>query len=237
LKTRGEARTLFVAATILEAERIVSYFGCALPSVYGPPIALTADIDILITGVGSGATGFSLGRWMDPARYDTAFQFGICGTFREDIALGSVVRIGADGYSDLGAETDLEPISLFEMGLLRENDFPYEGGRVLASSSVPSVIASIPEVAGVTVQRVLSKPESIAYVRRRYSPDVVTMESATFMFSCRLLGIEGFGLRSVSDRVGPRDKSTWRIDEAVVGITEVMKMVALAVPCDRRPTQ
>jgi futalosine hydrolase len=230
-----QRRTLFVAATSVESEPLVSHFCGSNPVLYGPPVALHDEIDIVITGIGGGATGLSLGRWMNPNRYDVAYHFGVCGSFHDHLPIGAVVRIGADRYADLGAETQDEPIDLFQMGLLGESDWPYEQGRIRGSSSPSSIVASIPHVEGVTVHRVLSRSDSIEHIRRRYSPDVVTMESAAFLFACRILGVTGFELRCVSDLVGPRDKSKWRISEAVMGMTEAMKMIAAASPNDRRP--
>jgi futalosine hydrolase len=77
----------------------------------------------------------------------------------------------------------------------------------------------------VTVNRVLSDPRSIAWVEERYAPDVVSMEGAAFLYTCLMHEVPCVQLRAISDRVGPRDTSTWDIPGAVAALNKELGAV------------
>ena len=142
-------------------------------------------------------------------------QAGIAGSFSDRYPHRSVVLVEEEILSDLGAESPDGFMDIFEMGLVPRDQRPFEGG--VLRGVTPSVLDQfgIPKVRSVTVNRVLSDAQSIAWIEGRYEPDIVNMEGAAFLYTCLMHGVRCVQIRAISDRVGPRDRSTWDIPGAV----------------------
>src|SRR5688572_8509837 len=74
------------------------------------------EIDTLITGAGTAATAFQLGRFLND-KYDLAINVGIAGSFNRDIRIGDVVNVIEDCFGDMGAEDGDSFISFEDLGL------------------------------------------------------------------------------------------------------------------------
>ena len=62
------------------------------------------------------ATAFALGRELATNQYDLAINLGIAGSFDRNIALGEVVEVTDDRFSELGAEDDEAFLTIDEAG-------------------------------------------------------------------------------------------------------------------------
>jgi futalosine hydrolase len=65
-------------------------------------------VDVLITGIGMVSTAYHCAKIAGEA-YDCAINIGIAGSFKKDIALGTVVNVIYDRFSELGAESGEKP--------------------------------------------------------------------------------------------------------------------------------
>src|SRR5688572_23697403 len=88
------------------------------------------QVDILITGIGGIATTYSLTKSIQSKRPDYIVQAGIAGSFHTALEIGTTVCVREEVIGDLGAEENREFRDLFDLGLMRENDLPFNG-RVL----------------------------------------------------------------------------------------------------------
>src|SRR5688572_32041393 len=86
------------------------------------------DVDVLITGVGMVATAAHCSRALSTSRYDLALNFGVCGSFDAALAPGTVVHVTTDRLAELGAEDDDRFLTIYELQLLGENQYPFERG-------------------------------------------------------------------------------------------------------------
>jgi futalosine hydrolase len=155
-------------------------------------------------------------------KYSRAVQAGIAGSFVSDNPIGSVAVVSEEGFADLGAESHGSFLDLFDMGLVQEDAPPFSGRFLVAPAlELPSLVG-LPRVRSITVNRVLSEAHSIAWARDRYTPKLVNMEGAAFFYVALLHTLPFLELRSISDMVGPRDKSLWRIAEAVEALDAVL---------------
>ena len=68
---------------------------------------------------------------------------------------------------------------------------------------------------GLTVNCVNGASDSIAKIKAKYDADVESMEGAGFLYACRSMDIHHHQLRAISNRVEPRNKDNWRIQEAI----------------------
>ena len=219
--------TLIVTATALEIAPcivretgdVVEGFGRAGTLLSGP------RCDILLSGVGQLQCAFHVGRILSTGRYGRVLQAGIGGSFVDSLPLGSVAVVGEEVLGDLGAEDRGSFLDLFDMGLLSKGEFPFADKGLLAPVLDLKALQELPRVRSLTVNRVLGESHSIAWAEKKYSPQVVNMEGAALFYACLQQGVPFLSLRSISDRVGPRDKSSWDIQGAVSSLDRVLRLV------------
>ncbi len=163
------------------------------------------SIFVLLTGVGMVATAFAMGTHIRQQSFDLALNLGIAGSFDRNFALGDVVEVRTDCFSELGAESAEAFIPIDEMGF---------GSSKIVAADVPWS-TGLPPVTGITVNRVHGHPRSIAAVEARLHPQVESMEGAAFLYACAHSGTKGLQVRAISNYVELRDKSKWDIPRAI----------------------
>lgn len=170
------------------------------------------SVDVLITGVGIAQTAYYLGRHLSN-KYDLAINAGICGSFNTSIKLGELIQVSEDYFADLGAEDDDKFISISELSLPAayyvKNEHPFE-------------VADIRKVRGVTVNTTHGNEASIQKFSARIKADVESMEGAAFIWACNQQKIKCVQLRAVSNYVEKRDRSKWKIGEAISSLGEAL---------------
>lgn len=148
--------------------------------------------------------------------YDLAFNFGLCGSFTPRFPVGTVVHVVSDRLSELGAEDDESFLTIHELQLLPESEFPFENGAVVNRTPPQnSALARLPRANGITVNTVHGNVASIEAVAGRFHPDVESMEGAAFLYACLVAGVPCAQVRAVSNVVEKRNREAWRISEAV----------------------
>jgi len=221
-------RVLVVAATEAEVSPFVAALGRA--SVVGPRVtrhqAAGHDIDVLISGVGMVATATWCSRVLSAERFDVALNLGVCGSFRPEIFPGAVVHVVSDRLPELGAEDGDAFLTIQEMKLLGDDEFPFTGGRLVnASPPVLGPLSSMRAVNGITVNTVHGNDDSIARVTKRFSPDVESMEGAAFMYACMIQGVPFAQVRAVSNMVERRNRAAWKLNEAIANLGTVARQI------------
>jgi len=179
------------------------------------------DVDVLTTGVGMIATAAWCSRTFAAEHYDLALNVGLCGSFDASLAAPDVVHVTADRIAELGAEDGDDFLTIHQLQLLGENDFPFDGG-LLVNTNPPLLppLATLRSVTGITVNTVHGNERTIAAVRDRYDPDVESMEGAAFMYSSLIAGVPFAQVRAVSNAVVRRNRGAWKLDEAIRALGE-----------------
>jgi futalosine hydrolase len=219
---------LVVAATEAEVSPFVA--GLRRASAVGPKITHYRsdghDIEVLISGVGMVATATWCSRVLSAERFDVALDLGVCGSFKPEIFAGSVVHVVSDRLVELGAEDGDTFVTIQEMKLLGDDEFPFTGGRLVnASPPVLGPLSSMRAVNGITVNTVHGNDDSIARVTKRFSPEVETMEGAAFMYACLIQGVPFAQVRAVSNMVERRNRAAWKLDEAITNLGAVARQM------------
>lgn len=174
------------------------------------------DVDVLTTGVGMIATAAWCSRTLAAEHYDLALNVGLCGSFDSSLAAPAVVHVTADRIAELGAEDGENFLTIHELQLLDENEFPFEGGLLVNTMPPPlKPLAMLRQVTGITVNTVHGSERTIAAVRARYAPDVESMEGAAFMYASVIAGVPFAQVRAVSNAVERRNRGAWKIDAAI----------------------
>jgi futalosine hydrolase len=177
---------------------------------------------VLITGVGMVATAVWTSRLLSATSYDLALNLGLCGSFDRSLGPGTVVHVTSDRLPELGAEDGDAFLTIHDLQLIDRDDFPFRGGA-LVNGEPPAIDAlrKLPPVAGITVNTVHGREQSIAGVMARVEPQVESMEGAAFMYACLVHGVPFAQVRAVSNVVERRNRAAWRIGDAVDGLCRV----------------
>jgi len=213
-------RVLIVAATDAEVDALRNIPGIR-PYENGFYFG-NCDITILITGVGSVATSWSMMKWFSAnAKPDLAVNIGIAGSYRDDIVVGDVVAPVSDCFADAGMETEGGFITLSEAGM---GDPLIKDGRIIADNRYVSLLAGLlKSVKAVTVNTAAGSAETIQKMSKKFNPDIETMEGATFFYICYREKIPFMAIRSISNKIEPRNKKKWDIPLAINNLSERLK--------------
>ena len=189
------------------------------------------DVDVLTTGVGMVATAAWCSRTFAAQHYDLALNVGLCGSFDASLAAPDVVNVTSDRIAELGAEDGDDFLTIHQLKLLGENEFPFDRGMLVNTNPPPlPPLASLPSVIGITVNTVHGNERTIAAVRGRYDPDVESMEGAAFMYASLIAGVPFAQVRAVSNAVVRRNRSAWKLDEAIRALNECAIRLLESVP-------
>lgn len=190
-------KLLVVAATHAELYQVFEHFN--LPNL---AFVQNAKFDVLITGVGMTATAFALGKYLNNT-YNLVLNAGIAGSFDRNIALGTVVNIYSDTFAEFGAEDHENFIAIDELGF----------GKSTYNAS--HTLTALPQVKGITVNKVHGNANSIASLTKRLSVQTESMEGAAVFYACEKNDINVAQVRSISNYVEPRAKENWEIGLAI----------------------
>lgn len=182
------------------------------------------DADVLITGVGSMAAAWQLGRYLARQKPDLAIQAGIAGSFSHNWPLGETVLVTSETLGDLGAENNQTFQDLFEIGLWQADMPPFTNKELINTLKfLPAALQQLPRARGITVNTVTGNAASITRLEEKYRPDVESMEGAPFHYGCLQEEVPFLQLRTISNYVEIRDKSRWNIPLAVQNLNNTLQ--------------
>ncbi len=219
---------LLVIASKKEAEGLEIATGKSLRnSSSGKRVMIgKVKVDILVTGVGTTLTTYYLTRQIAAKKYSLIIDAGIAGSYHPDIRPGTVVQVVEEQFADTGIEDKDRFLTLFEAGLEDGDIFPYKEGVLHNSNSfnLPPLNA-LPKVRSITSNTAHGNAKSIEAMRRKYNPEIETMEGAAVFFVCLKEGIPFFELRSISNMVEPRNLNNWNIPLALKNMNQILQNI------------
>lgn len=172
--------------------------------------------DVLLAGVGPAAAAANTAKVLAVAEYDLVVSAGIGGGFPGRAEVGSLVVANEIVAADLGAETPEGFSSLDELG------FGFTRVRVdagLVNRLTGALLAAkLPVSTGpvLTVSTVTGTAASAAKMAARVPGAAAeAMEGYGVAFAAQDCGLPILEFRSISNLVGPRDRTAWRIKEAL----------------------
>jgi futalosine hydrolase len=175
--------------------------------------------DVLIAGIGSMSTAYWLTKTIEKKRPGLIIQAGIGGSFSPDYPPGSLVLVNEEVSGDLGVEENNEFKDVFDMALPQITD-PYTGKALVNNHILLLQQPKLPLVKAVTISEITTRPERIKQLQQKYRPVVESMEGAAFHYIALIEKIPYMQLRAVSNFVGERDKSKWKMKEAIEKLNE-----------------
>lgn len=214
---------LLVAATPFEImpvqEWLQTHFTAQEKSVFRKK---ELQVTTLVTGVGIAATSWSLGQYFARKQPELVINAGVAGALDLSLTLGSVVQVVSERYGDLGVEeADGRFTDLFELGLLEASENPWINGVLYNPAASESHF--LPQVKGLTVNKVHGNTASIEAVKQKY-PDaqVESMEGAAFFQACLLSKVPFLEIRSISNFVEPRNREAWQLGLAIDNLNRTL---------------
>jgi futalosine hydrolase len=198
---------LIAAATEAEVAPLVATFSGRAAHTWG-----AHDIELLITGIGMVATAARCSKALASGAYDLALNLGVCGSFDPALPPGCAVHVVTDRVAELGSEDGDGFLTIGELGFGGQHEM------VNAAPPVNGALARLPSVRGITVNTVHGNDASIAAVRRRFNPQIESMEGAAFMYACLINHVPFAQVRAVSNIVERRNKAAWTMTAAVASL-------------------
>lgn len=187
------------------------------------------DFEMIVTGVGMVATTFYLTKHLEGRSYDAIINIGIAGSFNDQLKNGDVVEIVEDGFGDCGAEDNENFLSLFELQLAHENDFPFKEGKLFSSFDLQH-ISGLKKARGITVNKVHGHEASIGKIKSKWNADVESMEGAAVFFVAHQFKIPCAQLRAVSNKIEKRNRDAWEIPLALKNLSQTFSELMTAMP-------
>ncbi|ANH79878.1 futalosine hydrolase [Niabella ginsenosidivorans] len=205
---------LIVAATKLEIPSVIQFS------------KKQDHVDVLISGIGGVATSYALTKALAKKKYDLLIQAGIAGSFSKEMALGTTVVVGADCFGDLGVVENKERKSVFDLHLLPADKKPFSNGWLVNPHKRLLKATGLKTVRSVTVNEISTDKRSIAYFGTKLEAVTESMEGAAFHYVALQEKVPFLQIRSLSNRVGERNKARWQIKESVLDLNQtVLKLV------------
>ena len=172
---------------------------------------------VLGVGILDFSTNLSvlLSRFAAEGPFTHVVLAGICGAYPgRGLNVGDVVRVESERVGDLGVvgrdgsftpwnQVLNVPVQVYESSPLR---------------GVPASLGRLKAVSGLTVNCCTGTSAMAAERVQNFDVDVESMEGAACFSICRAFGMSCLEIRAVSNIAADRDKSSWRIKEALDGL-------------------
>lgn len=179
-------------------------------------------VSFCITGVGMVATAYKLTQRLCANNYDIVIQAGIAGSFDRNIPLGEVVFVSSDRFGDLGVENGVDFQDVFTVGLIDEQEEPFDNGLLINPVSRDKYHLKLREVDALTVNTVTGSEETVTQKMSLYNCTLETMEGAALHYVCLLEKQEFIQLRAISNYVEKRNRAVWEIDKAINNLNDYL---------------
>ena len=202
---------LLAAATSFEIQPTIDQLKENVPPIQGH------DTDVLITGIGSVPTVYSLMRQIGRRRPDIIIQAGIAGCFTSG-RIGKVLAIKEETLGDLGVQEGQQFKTIFDLNLTDPNTPPFSNGSLINPHKNLLDLSGLEQVKAITINEISTDKTRIDWYQQNMAPIVESMEGGALHFTCLKEGIPFLQIRSVSNDIGQRDKSKWDIRSAITNL-------------------
>ena len=176
--------------------------------------------DACITGVGLMAATFSLTKVLLEKEYELVLQAGVAGSFVPAFPPGALAVVQQEYLGDLGAEDHSIFKDIFELGLLGQDEMPFQNKALVNAMATYPFQKMLPAVTAITVHTVSGHAPTIAARARKFGAVLESMEGAALHYVCLKLGIPFLQLRAVSNFVEPRNRNNWQMPLAINNLNE-----------------
>jgi futalosine hydrolase len=185
----------------------------------GLPTSMRAAGDVVVTagGVGAAAVAAATAERLARSSFRYVVSAGIGGGFPDSAKLGDLLAADRIIAADLGAQTGDGD------GFLSLDDLGF-GTCVYQAFRVPGQVFVRGDL--LTVNTATGTADRADFLRARYPAAVgEAMEGYGVAVAAARFGVPVAEIRAVSNPVGPRDRTAWRIGEALAALTEAARLI------------
>jgi len=208
-------KILLTAATTFEIEP-------TLQQLENKDLLPGVEVQVLITGIGPMNATYMLTSAIIRHQPNLVVQAGIAGSFNlSDLPTGKTVLVKYDVLGDLGMEEKEKFTTVFDAGFAGRNHFPFNNGWLINPHPLLND-AAYPVVKSVTISKVSDSLLQKQQLIETFSPQTETMEGAALHYVCLQQQVPFLQIRSISNEVGERDKSKWKIKEAIENLNAAL---------------
>ena len=221
-------KVLIITTSVVEYEGILIFFeeDDVMPDPVFHYSKHGLNVDFINSGAGNFNLIYKLTQRLTEKEYDLVINAGICGTYNQKIQLGSVFRVRKDRFADSGAFDEDRFRDIFDLGLMNENDFPFQNKWLFENpGEYEKYFNDLKLITGLTVNQIPLSEKILKEIRGNTDPVIESMEGAGFFFVCRNENRHCLQIRSVSNYALERDKSKWKINLAIENLGMKLKQV------------
>jgi futalosine hydrolase len=182
------------------------------------------DTEILITGIGSLTTVYSLMRQIGRRKPDIIIQAGIAGCFTPG-RIANVLTVKEETLGDLGVQEGQQFKSIFDLNLMDRNTPPFSNGHLVNPHKTLLDLSGLEQVKAVTINEISTDKARIDWYQQNIAPVVESMEGGALHFTCLKEDIPFLQIRAVSNDIGQRDKSKWDIRSAITNLNRELMQI------------
>ena len=180
------------------------------------------DVSFVVTGIGMLATAVNLSKIIYEQQPDFIIQAGIAGCFDLSIPLGKTVLVEEEFLGDIGVEENGIWKDVFDLGLIKPNIKPFKKKGLLNSNIHKYNQLDLPIVKAVTVNQISTDKNHIQQLIEKYKPTIESMEGAALHYVCNIYKIPYLQIRSISNYIGERDKTKWKMKLALDNLNKYL---------------
>ncbi len=178
----------------------------------------TLQVQFCTTGVGMLATTYSLMHLLHLHKPQIVIQIGIAGAFSREIPLGTVTAVQSDIVGDMGVWEQEQWRTIFSLNLAQPNEPPFTNGQLVNTWLHPLNVLSLPVVDSVSVNQITTQLPQIQAFRQQLNVQLESMEGAALHYVCLQQQVPFIQMRSISNYVGERNKSNWRLQQSIENV-------------------
>ncbi len=209
-------RLLIAAATAFELEHFQQFLDQKFEKTAAHQYAKNnLEVYVCITGIGMMRTAFALSEAINSFSPHFALQAGVAGAFSRDLRLGSLVIVQAEVLGDLGVEDHNVYRDMFDIELTPFSEAPFANKKLVNGFQDFPLKLNLPFVSSLTVNTVSGSSATIHKREEKYGCEIESMEGAAFHYACLMKKVPFLQVRSISNYVEPRDKSKWKMKDAI----------------------
>ncbi|KMJ56581.1 hypothetical protein AB685_21055 [Bacillus sp. LL01] len=183
--------------------------------------------NVVVAGVGVAAAATTTAITLTNQPYQLVINAGIAGGFVGRADVGSLVVANEIICADLGTETDEGFLPLDQLGLGVTGVKVDEAAKETIISAFKQANRKVAAGQILTLSKVTGTQETTDQLMKRY-PDAVAegMEGFGVATAALKCGVPVLEIRSISNGIGPRDRESWKIKEALIELEEASKIIS-----------
>lgn len=180
------------------------------------------EIYVCITGIGAMQTTYQLMEDISSFNPHFCLQAGVAGAFNRDLPLAGLVIVREELLGDLGVEDNGKYTDMFDLGLMNASEKPFINKKLINTFQDFPLKLTLPFVTSLTINTGSGTVDTIQFREERFDCDIESMEGAAFHYVCLKKKLPFLQVRSISNYVEPRDKSKWKMKEAIENLNNWM---------------